>query len=157
MGLLREVDNPEIHALDDDEWQEIELAVDSGATETVVGDGMLSHVQTTEGAAYRRGVQYEVASGDLIPNLGEKKFEVMNDAGVTRSMTAQVCDVNRALLSVKKVVQSGHRVVFDPEGGYIEDLSNGEQLKLHESGGMYVLRMWARRPFQRPATAEGRP
>ena len=98
-----------------------------------------------------------MASGDLIPNLGEKRFEVMNDAGVTRSMTAQVCDVNRALLSVKKVVQSGHRVVFAPEGGYIEDLSNGEQLKLHENGGMYVLKMWARRPFQRPAAAEGRP
>ena len=118
---------------------------------------MLTHIETTEGNAYKRGVQYEVASGELIPNLGEKRFEAVNDAGVIRGMTAQVCDVSRALLSVKKAVQSGNRVVFEPEGGYIEDLSTGERLKLQEQGGMYVLKMWARRPFQRPAAAESQP
>ena len=56
------------------EWEEIEMAVDSGATETVVGEDMIKGVETKLGEATRRGVQYEVASGELIPNLGEKNF-----------------------------------------------------------------------------------
>ena len=34
---------------------------------------------------------------------------------------AQVCDVNRGLLSVKKVAMSGSVVVFDEDGSYIHD------------------------------------
>ena len=49
------------------------MAVDSGATETVVGEDMLQSVETKEGEASKKGVQYEVASGTLIPNLGENK------------------------------------------------------------------------------------
>ena len=75
-----------------------------GATETVVGESMLTSIDTKEGSAYKRGVQYEVASGDLIPNLGEKRFVGICENGETRNMTAQVCDVNKALLSVKRMV-----------------------------------------------------
>ena len=157
LNLFREVAQHSVNNFEEQEWQEIELAVDSGATETVVGDGMLTNIETTEGSAFKRGVQYEVASGDLIPNLGEKRFEAVNEAGVIRGMTAQVCEVNKALLSVKRAVQAGNRVVFEPEGSYIEDLSTGEKLHLIEQGGMYVLKMWARRPFQRRAQESGEP
>ena len=57
-----------------EEWEEIEWAVDSGATETVIGEEMLTSVEMKEGAPFKKGVHYEVASGTLIPNLGEKKF-----------------------------------------------------------------------------------
>ena len=103
------------------EWECLDLAVDSGATETVVKEEMLT-AETTEGAASRRGVQYEVANGVLIPNLGEKKFQGVSEENITRGLTAQVADVNKALLSVRKVVKAGNRVVFDDdEGSYIED------------------------------------
>eukprot|EP00973_Karenia_brevis_P060029 8352702-Karenia_brevis.AAC.1 len=62
--------------------------------------------------------------------------------GVRRNITAQVCDVNKALLSVKKVVDAGNRVVFEDEGSYIEDRVTGERMWLEESSGMYVLKMW---------------
>ena len=58
----------------DDGWEEIEFALDSGATETVMGEDMLNSVETKEGAASKRGVEYEIATGELIPNLEEKKF-----------------------------------------------------------------------------------
>ena len=61
-----------INAVGDDEWEEIELAVDSGASETVINEEMLRSVQVQEGAASRRGVEYEVANGIRIPNLGEE-------------------------------------------------------------------------------------
>ena len=51
-------------------WEEIEFNVDSGATETVVGKSMLLSVEVKEGSQKRRGVEYEVANGEMIPNLG---------------------------------------------------------------------------------------
>ena len=57
-------------------------------------------------------------------------------------MTAQVCDVNKPLMSVHKLVQTGHRVIFDDGGSWIEDKATGECIDLKESGGMYMLRMW---------------
>ena len=129
------------------EWQEIEMAVDSGATETVMGEEMLVDIEIKPGAASRRGVKYEVANGTRIPNLGEKKFVAHSEEGAARSITAQVCDVNKALLSVKKVVGAGNRVVFDDEGSYIEDKSNGEKMWLREDNGMYMLKMYVKNPF----------
>ena len=46
-----------------------------------------------------------MADGTLIPNLGEKKFIAVNDSGVARHMRTQVCEVNKALFSVHRVVQ----------------------------------------------------
>ena len=108
---------------------------------------MLTCIDTKEGSAFKRGVQYEVASGDLIPNLGEKRFVGVCENGETRNMTAQVCEVNKALLSVKRMVQAGNRVVFEPSGGHIEDIHSGERIHMKECGGMYMLKMWVQRPF----------
>ena len=61
------------------EWEEIEMAVDSGATETVVSEEMIKSIETQPGEAMKRGVRYEVASGDLIRNLGEKSFPAVGE------------------------------------------------------------------------------
>ena len=147
ISILREVVPDGIHAVEELDWEELEMAVDSGATETVVNEDMLKNIETKEGSAYRRGVEYEVANGEYIPNLGEKKFLGVGENGEARHITAQVCAVNKALLSVKKMVQAGNRVVFEQAGGYIEDVVSGERLHLKEQGGMYMLKMWVQRPF----------
>jgi len=127
------------------EWEEIELAVDSGATETVVGEGDLLSIETKEGPASKRGTEYEVANGVRIPNLGEKKFTAHTEEGGVRTLTAQVCDVNKPLLSVKKVIAGKNRVVFDEDGSYIESKVTGERTWLREQGGMFMLKMWVQR------------
>ena len=53
-------------------WEEITMYVDSGATETVMPDGMLMSVNIRDGAKSRQGIMYEVANGVRIANLGEK-------------------------------------------------------------------------------------
>ena len=58
----------------DEGWEELEMAVDSGASETVIQEDALDSVHLVEGEAKRRGIQYEFADGTLIPNLGEKSF-----------------------------------------------------------------------------------
>ena len=127
-----------------DGWDYADFAVDSGASETVVGEEMLQSVATTEGVASRRGVQYEVANGVRIPNLGENKLCGISGEVCKRNITAQVCEVNKALLSVQKVEAAGNKVVFDNEGAYSEDKVTVETLWMIEEGGMYMLRMWVK-------------
>ena len=146
MRMFRTIEPDHVKAVNtDDGWEEIEFALDSGATETVMGESMLSSVETKEGAASKRGVEYEIATGELIPNLGEKKFQAVSQEGVTRSITAQVCAVNKALMSVKKVMRAGNRVVFDEDGTYIEDKVTGEKIWATDDGGMFMVKMWVNR------------
>ena len=126
-------------------WEAIEMAVDSGATETVVSDEMLTSVRIKESVGSKRGVEYEVANGIRIPNMGQKKFVGVSDEGTTRTITAQVCDVNKPLLSVKKVMSAGNRVVFDDEGSFIEDKATKERMWLTEQHGMFMLKMWVQK------------
>ena len=130
------------------EWECLEMAVDSGATETVISEDMVSMVKVKEGAASKRGVVYETANGETIPNLGEKHFIAESEEGTVKKITAQVADVNKGLLSVKKIVVAGNRVVFDTQS-YIEDKNTGERMWLTEAQGMYMLKMWVRngQPF----------
>ena len=123
-------------------WEEVELAVDSGASETVIGEHMVQSAELRDGIASKRGVEYEVANGVRIPNLGEKRFVGTTDEGISRSLTAQVCSVNKALLSVSRLIQNGNRVVFDSEGSYVEDKGTGEVMGLQEKHGMFMLRLW---------------
>ena len=67
-----------------------------------------------------------------------------------RSTPAQVCEVNKALLGVKKMTAAGNRVVFDQDGSYIEDKRSGERMWLAEEDGMYMLTMWVNRENQAP-------
>ena len=59
---------------ENNEWEKIEFAIDSGASETVISEDMIPNVDMTESMASKRGVEYEVANGVTIPNEGEKKF-----------------------------------------------------------------------------------
>ena len=63
-------------------------------------------------------------------------------------MIAQVCDVNKGLLSVSRVIHNGSRVVFDSDGSYIEDKTNGEVINLVERNGMFMMKLWAKKDFK---------
>ena len=60
-----------LSAIGENEWEQFELAVDSGASETVVSENMIVTADVQEGVNSRNGVEYEVANGIRIPNLGE--------------------------------------------------------------------------------------
>ena len=116
------------------EWEELEIAEDSGATVTGIGKDM---VKAVEAKGVRPDVKYEVADGSQTDHLGEKTFTAFTDRGSEHYMTAQVTEVNKALLSVAKLVSVGSRVVFDKEGSYIESTTSGEWIPLEENNGNY--------------------
>ena len=97
-----------------------------------------------ESPGSRAGVEYETASGEQVPNQGEKSLEICTAEGQLRSLTLQVCDVRKPLMSVRKVCAVGQRVVFDSDWSYIEDKVTGERTTIEESGGVYTLRVWVR-------------
>ena len=71
------------------QWEEMELAVDSGASETVIPEDTVRAAELVPSEASRRGVEYEVANGARIPNLGQKAFQAMtHEEGIVRSITA---------------------------------------------------------------------
>ena len=117
MRIIRTIE-PEtvISVTTKNKWEVIDLAVDSGASETVISEDMLPNIPIKQENASRRGVQYEVANGVRIPNLGEKKFQGHSEEGTVRSITTQVCEVNKGLLSVRKVVEVRNRVVSTARG-----------------------------------------
>ena len=121
--------------------------MDSGAGESVCDEGDVPEAETKESWGSRNGQSYEVASGDEIPNEGEKKFTacaetLQGDYSEEKAMTVQVCPVHRPLMSVKMVCRAGHRVVFDDEGSYVENKITLERLKIIEKDGEYVIDMW---------------
>ena len=131
------------------EWKRVRFCVDSGAGETVMAEEELPEVETKESWGSKRGQSYEVANGDEIDNKGEKKFVghmVTIDGGDSggRGVTAQVCDVHRPLMAVKRVCKHGNRVVFDDDGSYVENKQTGERMKIEEDDGDYVLDLWVK-------------
>ena len=125
------------------EWETIDLMVASGASETVMPEGAIRSVTTKPNDASIRGVEYEVANGQRIPNLGEKVIDGETDIeGRRTTFKVQVCEVSKPLMSVKRLVESGHSVHFDQDGGRITDQKTGKHIWLHEVNGMYHLRLW---------------
>ena len=60
-------------------------------------------------------------------------------------MTAQICAVNKTLMSVSKIASKGNRVVCDDDGSYIEDKATGEITWMQQVGGMCHIKMWVSR------------
>ena len=107
-------------------------------------EGMVNSVEIKEGPAAKSGVQYECANGERIPNLGEQKFMAYTQEGCQKKIRAQVCEVTKALLSVRKLVEAGNRVVFEENGSYIEDVYRKVRMYLQEKHGMYTLKVWTK-------------
>ena len=123
-------------------WELLELAVDSGASETVIPEGAVAGRAIEPSEASRRGVQYEVANGHRVPNLGQKSFVGYTREGSCRGLTAQVCDVNKPLMSVSRLVKSGHTVSFSSGGSYVTNDATGENIELIENNGMFLMKLW---------------
>ena len=90
-------------------------------------------------------MRYEVANGETINNEGEKKFYAVTEDGASRKLTAQICDVNKPLLSVRRALEAGNRVVFEKGQSYIQNVETEKVTWLEEKDGMYIVRLWVPR------------
>ena len=59
---------------------------------------------------------YVAANGDTMANRGKKVLNVCTKEGQLKRMNMQITDVNKALMSVAKICDAGHTVMFRKDG-----------------------------------------
>jgi hypothetical protein len=138
----------------ENEWYEIELTADTGACDTVIPKAMAPLIPVVPSLQSQRGMEYEIANGDSIPNLGEKRCEMWTEGATKpKSIAMQVADVHKALLSLSRCADMGFESRFGSHFGCLYDTETGEVVPLQRRGNLYVLRAWIRAA---PASPFGR-
>lgn len=136
---------PELNNVSVPQWRTVAMVMDSGAAESVAPVSLAPWVGMKESAGSRKGQVYVSASGERIPNLGEKSMEVVTGEGRSAKATFQVADVTRALCSISRVCDQGNRVVFESGGGWIES-SDGRRTAFKRENNVYVLELHVHDP-----------
>ena len=91
---------------DAQEWEEVEFMVDSGAGTTVIPTDEVKAVKPSDPDPDRN---YKLAAGSLIQDKGTKTFNAQTEDEQWRLISAQVTDVDKALLSVSQIVRKEAR------------------------------------------------
>ena len=92
--------------------------------------------EVTKGEAARNGVHYVAADGGRIPNLGEVKINLLTKEKQKASVTFQVADVHKPILSVGALTAQGHRVMFNRDGGTITLFRSGRRIAFQKKDGV---------------------
>ena len=99
-----------------------------------------------------RGLEYEVANGQAIPNLGERRCLIWTEGATeAKKMNMQVADVHKGLLSLSRCADMGFESRLGRRCGALICEETGEIIPLTRKGNLYVLRVWVKAaPFGRP-------
>ena len=140
-----------------DEWTQVDVTVDSGACVSVMPVGICEGIDVMENELSRNGAEYEVANGATIPNLGERRCEVMTVGSLqAKRITFQVADVHKPLLSISGCADMGFDCFLGQYGGQLRDRVTGELIPLERHGSLYTVRMWVRQdPNAKPSQPFG--
>jgi hypothetical protein len=146
ISLLQQVTRSGISAVQrPDEWVMIDVTVDSGACVTVMPAGLCQGITIIENDLCKSGVEYEVANGESIANLGERRCEVMTIGSmIPKRIVFQIADVHKPLLSITACSDMGYDCYLGKEGGSLRDRATGEVIPLERRGSLYTLKMWVR-------------
>ena len=121
------------------------MTVDSGACVTVMLKGMCMGISVLENFLSRKGAEYEVANGQSIPNLGERRCDIMTVGSATaKRIMFQVADVHKPLLSITACADMGFDCFLGLEGGMLRDRHTHEVIPLDRNGILYTMKMWVR-------------
>ena len=135
-------------------WIEIEVTIDSGACDTVMPASMCSHISILQTEESRRGMEYEVANGETVLNLGARYCLLMSEnSKEMKRITFQCADIHKPLLSVSRISDLGYDCILTNVGGKLRDRVFGETMPLHRRGNLYVMQAWIRQDkssFTRP-------
>jgi len=146
LSILQQVKRPGLSAIKDpNEWTEIEITVDSGACVTVMPRSLCEGISILQNRLSREGVEYEVANGAHIPNLGERRCEMMTiGSSVCKNIVLQVADIHKPLLSISGCADMGFDCYLGDKGGHLLDKHTGEKIPLERRENLYIMRAWIR-------------
>ena len=135
------------------------VILDSGACDHVVGRGEIPGYDVQPSAGSRANRCYTDAGGRSIRNEGESVVEMKLPAGesVSNSCAAafQIADVSRPLLSVSKICEKGNDVLCRDNCAFILDKNHNVVAKFEKRNGLYAATLAVKNPkfagFQRQA------
>ena len=135
----------------EEEWVEIEPTADSGACDTVIPRAMADVIPIMPSLASLRGMEYKVANGQSIPNLGERRCLIWTEGATeSKKINMQVADAHKGLLSLSRCAGMGLESRLGRRAGALVCETTGEVLPLARKGNLYVLRVWVKAaPFGR--------
>ncbi|CAK0885065.1 unnamed protein product [Prorocentrum cordatum] len=121
----------------------LRVGIDSCAAASALPRGSCTDYPVHEGG---QAISYMTASGHYANDEGEKIFVgAMPGASQARAAMLRVADIGKPLLSVAEMVDSGHRLVFDSEGGqdisYAYHKTSGDVVKFCRRNKVYEMDM----------------
>ena len=128
-------------------FEVLSAIVDSGATVPVMNPSIGNMYEVVAGSA--NGTEYEIASGDTLEDLGEKRMAVLTAEGTLRGYGSRCAEVTKALQSVRALVASGHAVCFglgDGSEHVIVNKETGETNAMRDDGINYLQDLFIVRP-----------
>ena len=152
-------DEDDVEAMRVGEWEEVdvEVTLDSGCcTHVLPGEAIPGYdIEASPGS--RRGANFIVGNGELVPNEGQAHLNLAADVGdgstqFVRS-TFQVADLMRPLMSVSQICAQGHKCVFEGEHAMVVAQDGETICWFRKEGGLYVAKMKLKppTPFTRQA------
>ena len=124
------------------EWTEFETVMDSGAADCVGDEEMFPETVVEESRGSKEGRCFTTASGEEVPNKGQKVVPVVTEEGCSKVMTYQMAKVHKPLTAVGKVCDQDNLCIFGKRGGFIRCNKTGELTKFNRKNGIYVMKLW---------------
>ena len=127
------------------EWKDLKITVGFGACVTVMPRSCCEGISILQNRLSRKDVEYEVANGAHILNLGERICESMTiGSNTAKRIVLQVADVYKPLLFISGCADMGFDCHLDDKGGHLTDKENGERIPLERCENLYIMRAWIR-------------
>jgi len=136
-------------------WVKLKVTVDSGACDTVMPISscdfkILPSYQSTH------EMEYEVANGQSIPNLGERRCKIRTPGSrEERNITFQVADVHKPLLSVTRAADAGFDCLLTDTGGHLIPRngwhSRKDWIPIVREGNLYTMTCWVKMDERSPS------
>ena len=141
---------PEQILLSDEAWKdlEFEVALDSGSAVHVCNVDDVPGYRVGESPGSRRGQEFLMGDGGLIPNLGQSQLN-LSDTTVGRDIQSvfQIAAVTRPLMSVGCICDEGHSITFDAVMAVVHAKDGSEVCRFTRNGsGLYVAKLKLRSP-----------
>ena len=80
----------------------------------------------------------------------------LHDEFRDRRLTVKVGPVRKLPIAVSDMTSRGNRVVFEPQGSYVEHVASGERTVI-ENNGIYVMNLWVKKGSQHQNLAPQEP
>jgi hypothetical protein len=133
-------------------YTKVSAIIDSGAVEHVLPPNFLPRVKMTESPGSKAGKRYLSATGEPIPNIGQKTLYAKTREGQPRNITFQIAPVRKPLISAAKMNDAGNDVNLT-EKPHIINRRTGQVTALRREGKTFILDLWVRHPTSAAAAA----